>query len=55
MDFQKQTLYTYDSELDILHIYSAKIEGGVKGCISIGDYKLEDISSFQAGASPQWF
>ena len=41
MDFQKQTLYTYDSELDILHIYSAKIEGGVKGCISIGDYNID--------------
>lgn len=31
----------YDSELDILHVYSEEIKDGVKGCLSIGDFNMD--------------
>lgn len=39
----KQTNYSYDyeSDLDILHVYSSDIKEGIKGCVSIGDINID--------------
>jgi len=37
----KEIGYDYDSELDILHVYSDEIKEGVKGCLSIGDFNID--------------
>ena len=33
--------YDYSPELDTLHIYSFKIEEGIKGCLTFGDYTID--------------
>lgn len=37
----KKITYDYDSELDILHVYSSEINEGIKGCLSIGDFNID--------------
>ena len=36
-----QTKYDYNEDIDILHIYSDKINQGVKGCLSFGEYTVD--------------
>lgn len=31
----------YDSELDMLHVYSEEIKKGIIGCLSIGDFNID--------------
>lgn len=38
---KKEFSYDYDSELDILHVYSSEIKEGIKGCLSIGDFNID--------------
>ena len=33
--------YEYDSDLDILHVYSKEIREGIKVCLSIGDFNID--------------
>ncbi len=37
----KNISFDYDSELDILHVYSDEINEGVKGCLSMGDFNID--------------
>lgn len=37
----KEIKYDYDSELDMLHVYSSDIDNGIKGCLSIGDFTID--------------
>ncbi len=37
----KSVNFDYDSELDILHVFSDEIKEGVKGCLSIGDFNID--------------
>jgi len=37
----KKTAHDYDSELDILHVYSEEIKDGIKGCLSVGDFNID--------------
>ena len=37
----EETKYDYSPDLDALHIYSSKINKGVKGCITFGDYTID--------------
>ena len=39
-----KVVHDYDSDLDILHIYSQNISEGIKGSLSIGDFNI-DISN----------
>ncbi|MCK5624795.1 DUF2283 domain-containing protein [Candidatus Pacearchaeota archaeon] len=37
----KKIAHDYDSELDILHVYSEEIKNGIKGCLYFGDFNID--------------
>lgn len=37
----KRITSEYDSELDMLHVYSEEIKKGIIGCLSIGDFNVD--------------
>jgi uncharacterized protein YuzE len=37
----KKITSEYDSELDMLHVYSEEIKKGIIGCLSIGDFNID--------------